>query len=374
MTAQVTAQPTLRFGTDASRPSPASVGVRGLDPDLVARLGEGTQAGDLLRFVLRVKVVQPGKSPEAEAVPDVSGRYQVLENEVRFVPHFPFERGVKYRASFDPRPLGDLPPGERLTLKFSLPRKRSATPPEVAAIFPTRDTLPENLLRFYVRFSHPMRRGRVAEQITLLGPDGHPAPDVLYRAPVELWDRTRRHLTILLDPGRLKRGVGPHVELGPPLKAGQEYTLAVGPGMLDDSGRPLGRGLCKRFRVTGAVREPVAVERWKIVLPPTGSRQPLALLFPSPLDWAMLWQAITIGAADGLAVDGRVAVGHGEKRWSFTPRLPWAAGDYHVRVAPGLEDICGNNIVAAFDGPLQSGSHLARETADRSLAFHLGGV
>jgi hypothetical protein len=98
---------------------------------------------------------------------------------------------------------------QALTLEFSLPKAMNAMHAEVKHVFPSSDSLPENLLRFYVCFSNPMRRGRAEEQIGLLGPDGWSAPDTLYRPPVELWDNSMRHLTILLDPGRLKREVGP---------------------------------------------------------------------------------------------------------------------------------------------------------------------
>ena len=364
-------QPTLRFNSDPGKPESGSVSLRGFDPTLFAVVEENTRAGDVWKSLFRVSVVQAGP-PEGDGLPDVSGRYQVRGDELRFVPHFPFERGVSYRARFDPWPLGGRQPLEALTLDFSLPKEQNAAPVQVSDIFPSGDILPENLLRFYVRFSGPMRRGRVEEQIALLGPDGDPAPDVLYRTPVELWDRGMRHLTVLLDPGRLKRGVGPHVELGPPLRAGQAYTLAVGAGMVDESGQPLRASFHKRFHVTEAVREPVAVERWELVPPPKGSRQPLVLFFPRPLDWAMLFQAITIASAGGLAIDGNIAVDQGETRWSFMPTLPWAAGDYHVRVAPGLEDVCGNNVAAAFDGPLRSGNELTRPVTNHLLAFHLG--
>jgi hypothetical protein len=73
-------------------------------------------------------------------------------------------------------------------LEFSLPREPKIGPTKVKHFFPSSDSLPENLLRFYVCFSNPMQRGRAAEHISLLGPDGRPAPDVLYRPPVELWD------------------------------------------------------------------------------------------------------------------------------------------------------------------------------------------
>jgi hypothetical protein len=38
--------------------------------------------------------------PEVGCLPDVSGRYLLFEDRVQFVPHFPFEKEVKYCASF----------------------------------------------------------------------------------------------------------------------------------------------------------------------------------------------------------------------------------------------------------------------------------
>jgi hypothetical protein len=333
-------------------------------------LGRHLQAGGPPQSILRVNVVRT-ETPIGEDLPDVFGRYHVLEDGVRFIPHFPFERGLLYRASFDPRPLGRLEPSDALTLEFSLPRELSALPPEIKHIFPSSDCLPENLLRFYVCFSNSMQRGRVRAEISFLGPDKEPAPDVLYRAPVELWDRSMRCLTILLDPGRLKRGVGPNRELGPPLETGQEYALAVGTGMTDLSGNHLPETVYKRFRVTDAVREPIAVDQWKIMPPATNSRQPLVLMFPRPLDWALLSHAITIASTCEQSVDGQIEINQCERRWSFIPTLPWVAGSYRVRVEPSLEDVCGNSVIAAFDRALRSGSDLACEVASRSIPFCL---
>jgi hypothetical protein len=285
--AQVTRQPLLMVDSDIHHPASGGVGVYTRDPEVMVSLSRYTQAGGPLQSILRVTVVQ-ARAPDGDDLPDILGRYQVLEDGVRFIPHFPFERGLSYRASFDPRPLGRPEFSEVLTLEFSLPREQTALPTEVKHVFPSADALPENLLRFYVCFSNSMQRGRVEAEISLLDSNGEPASDVLYRAPVELWDRSMQHLTILLDPGRLKRGVGPNRELGPPLKAGQVYTLAIGAGMTDLSGSQLPKTVYKHFRVTDAVREPIAVEQWKIVSPLANSRQPLVLMFPRPLDWALL--------------------------------------------------------------------------------------
>jgi hypothetical protein len=368
--AQAPNQPCLIVDGDPRRPASVCVTICNLDRDLVVHLCRHLQAGGQLQSILRVNVVPTGAAI-GDDLPDVFGRYHVLEDGVRFTPYFPFERGLSYRASFDPGPLGRPELSDVSTLEFSLPREQSASSTAVKHIFPSSDCLPENLLRFYVCFSNSMQRGRVHSEISLLGPDGKPASDVLYRAPVELWDRSMRHLTIMLDPGRLKRGVGPHRELGPPLKIGQVYTLAVGEGMIDSCGNQLPEAGYKRFRVADAVREPIAVEQWKIVAPMTHSRQPLVIMFPRPLDWALLWQTITIASAREQTINGQIEIDQCEKRWSFIPTSPWIAGSYDVRVASSLEDVCGNNITAAFDRPLRPGTDLAYEVAGRSIPFRL---
>jgi hypothetical protein len=367
----VTNRPTLMIDSDPRQPGSGCVSLHNLDPDLIASLSGHTQASHFLKSILQVRVVGPG-APGDEDLPDVFGRYQVMEGGLRFMPHFPFESGIHYRATFDPRPLGRPALSEALTLEFSFPKETSAAPAHVGHVFPSSNSLPENLLRFYLCFSDSMQRGQAEEHIQLLGPDGRPAPDTLYRSPVELWDRSMRHLTVLLDPGRLKRGVGPNRELGPPLKAGLEYTLTVGSGMIDTYGRPLREAFYKRFRVTEAVREHVAVERWMVVPPASRSREPLVLVFPRPLDWALLSQTVSVVAGEQ-PIDGGAVIDQCERRWSFTPTAPWAVGSYQVRVESNLEDVCGNSVIAPFDRPIRACGDCVDGVANRTLSFHLGG-
>jgi hypothetical protein len=180
-----------------------------------------------------------------------------------------------------------------------------------------------------------------------------------------------RHLTALLDPGRLKRWVGPNIELGPPLKAGQSYTLEIGSGMLDLHGRPLRERFSKRFLVGDPVRERIPVESWEFLPPVTGSRQGVVLLFKSLLDWALLLQTITVRSAEGSVKAGQVAVDQCERRWSFTPTSPWTAGMYHMCVGASLEDVCGNSITGAFDRPFRENPHPGTQTNGSSLVFRL---
>jgi hypothetical protein len=316
--------------------------------------------------------VAQGLSLEGGSLPAVAGRYLLFEDELQFIPHFPFEKDLKYRASFDPRPLRAPLKAEPLMLEFLIPTEENAPAlTEVTSIFPSCELLPENLLRFYVCFSNSMQRGRALGEISLLDSDGQSVAEALYRPPLELWDRTMRRLTVLLDPGRLKRWVGPNVALGPPLKMGQEYTLEIGSEMIDVYGRPLRERFRKHFLAGNAVRERIPVDRWKILPPVTGSRQAVVLNFANPLDWALLLQTITISSADGSVIDGQVVVDDCERRWSFTPGAPWIAGLYHIRVGSGLEDVCGNSITEAFDRPLREDANLVTEINGSSLTFQL---
>ena len=337
-----------------------------LGRELIAPLGRRVES------LLRVTVAEPGASDDDDGdVPDISGDHEILGDGVRFIPHLPFEMGVPFCAILDLCELRQPGLTDVKTLAFSFPEETATSETEVSHVYPSNDVLPENLLRFYVRFSNPMRRGQAQENIEILGPDGTPAPDVLYRVPVELWDGNMTCLTVLLDPGRLKRGVGPNRMLGPPLRTGRRYTLVVGVGMIDAYDRPLRDGFNKSFSVSEPVREPIAIEEWKIRPPAMDSRESLQLTFPRPLNWAQLWRGITVVSESGEAIGGHIDIDPGETRWRFTPDAPWQRGVYSVRVVPGLEDICGNTPCGPFEAALRSTGEMGLNTAVNSISFEV---
>jgi hypothetical protein len=326
-----------------------TVGLAPLAPGLAASLAHFLRSGGDPQSLFRIAVASPAAAG-ADA-PCIAGRYHLAPAGFWFAPHFPFEPGLRYQAAFDPRALNAAYRRAMVTGTFSLPVADHA-PTLVRRIFPSDAVLPENLLRFYVVFTSPMRRGHAEGAISITGPDGRPATDALYRAPLELWDRSMRRLTVLLDPGRLKRGVGPNRALGPPLQVGFEYELAIGTGMLDIHGRPLARAMRKRFRVADAVRQPVAAAAWRIAPPHAGTRGVLTLDFPAPLDRAILAGSIAVRRS-GETVPGRVTIAAREHSWRFIPARDWMAGEYELHVATTLEDPCGNTLRAPFDRPLR---------------------
>jgi hypothetical protein len=139
--------------------------------------------------------------------------------------------------------------------------------------------------------------------------------------------------------------------------------------MIDMYCRPLHEAFNKPFSVSEAVREPIAIEEWKVLPPPMRSHEPLELTFPRPLDWAQLWHGIAVVSPTGRPMSGRIDVDLGETRWRFTPEGPWRAGTHSICVAQGLEDICGNTPYRPFDGPFRSADEAAVETAAPSITF-----
>ena len=70
----------------------------------------------------------------------------------------------------------------------------------------------------------------------------------------EWWRPAMTRLTLLLDPGRNKRGVKSFVDIGPVFEAGRTYSRTIGEAGRNAEDRPLGTGFVKSFRVGSADR------------------------------------------------------------------------------------------------------------------------
>lgn len=232
------------------------------------------------------------------------------------------------------------------------PARSPGDAPFIEAVYPTMDTLPENLLRFYVQFSRPMMRRESLERIALLDERGEVVSDVFLELAQELWSADDRRLTMLLDPGRIKRGLRPHRERGGPLASGHVYTLRIDAGWPDSSGAPTLASYEKRFIVREADREVLSPELWSISAPAPGARAPLEMRFGEPLDHALALQMIGLMDASDRRVDARVMLRDDDRVIQFVPDRPWVAGKYTVVVDQDLEDIAGNSTSRLFDSDL----------------------
>ncbi len=313
--------------------------------------------------------------------PQVIGQYSVLRDRVRFEPRFPFADGVAYRVEVEPRRLDALAGlasagGEpaRSTHRFSIPAAKIDRITRVLAVHPGIDRVPSNMLRWYIEFSSPMEPGSAHEHVHLLEETGRPVEDAFLRVDEELWDPQRRRLTLLFDPGRVKRGVRANLEMGSPLIEGHRYRLVIDPAWPDARGAALASGYDREFDVSPADRESPDPARWTVSTPAAGSREPLRLSLGEPLDHALVARMLSV-ESHGRPVSGNVTISPGDSVWTFTPAPAWRAGTYSVRVDATLEDLAGNSVARVFDADRGRGAPPAEDTERagplRSVTFRV---
>lgn len=294
----------------------------------------------------RVSGWQPGPEPAAGwsslltlyagagDVPPLAGSYAVEGGVLTFRPRYPLAPGIRIRAIFDSKEFA-----------FEIPKAAPLpSTTRVAEIYPTAHVLPENELKLYLCFTAPMQAGEAWAHVHLLDAEQKAVELPFLEIAQELWSPDRRRLTVLFDPGRIKRGLLPLREIGPSIQAGKSYTLVVDREWQDGRGAPLAEGFRKAFRVAPADRQPIDPTRWRITPPRAGTREPLVVAFGEPLDYAMLQHAIEVAG-----VKGSIELGPEEREWRLTPDSPWRASEYRLEVQTALEDLAGNRVGRAFD-------------------------
>jgi hypothetical protein len=275
--------------------------------------------------------------------PDVPlfGSYSIEKGVLTFRPRFPLSSGVTYRAVFHA--------GETVEAVFNGPARSSAPSTRALAMYPSAATLPSNQLKLYLVFSGPMRSGDVWPKIHLIDQDGKPSVLPFVELDQELWNPDHTRLTLLFDPGRIKRGVKPNVDMGPVLEEGRRYTLVIDRDLTDANGVPLSETFRHDFAAGPAERRGIDPKLWKLSGPKPGTLDPLVIDFDRPLDYALLQDVFQIVSSLGAGVSGTAASAAGESQWRFQPSQPWKPGEYKLIVDMALEDLAGNRIGRPFD-------------------------
>ncbi len=272
----------------------------------------------------------------------VAGRYALENNLLSFTPAFGFNAGAAYVARVQGAQSEELIP-------FSIPSAVAAVPAAVTEIYPSGVTLPENVLRFYIHFSVPMTPRVAFDYIKLRDATGSADEAAFMRFKQELWNEDRTRLTVLIDPGRIKREVATNVELGPALLAGQRYTLSVDDGWPSADGASVLPAFDRSFLVSDALRTRPDTRLWTVNAPCAGTREPLTISFDRPFDRHLLTQALRLETGTVLDIDGAIQIGDTERTWSFKPHQPWPLEDLYLVANPLLEDVAGNNFRDLLD-------------------------
>jgi len=272
----------------------------------------------------------------------ILGEFSISGQHVIFEPLIPFSRGLRYVIFLRNKPIGEI----------EIPLANPAGAPTLLSIYPSRDTLPENLLKIYLQFSNPMQEGQSEKYIVLVKNSQDTLHGIFLNLQPELWNEDRTTLTVWLDPGRIKRDLIPNKRLGNPLKKGELYKLGISSEWKDIQGRQLKQAYIKTFFVGSRDSISPDPDKWILKIPRSGAMVPLQIDLNEPLDYFLLKEAISIINEKGNSVPGMVRISDEEKKYQFIPAERWSAGNYTLRVETRLEDLAGNNINRVFDRDL----------------------
>jgi hypothetical protein len=343
--------PSIRLNPVFGDITRASFDVTGLPAAALEQLLAVDRTQEEWNALLAVTVNEDGGVLADAQRPPIVGKYAVQGGVVRFVPRFPLERGLRYQARFDPSRV----PGKHgisggvITALYRLPKAKPKAATRVVRIDPTLDVLPENQLKFYITFSAPMGRGDVYRHLHLLGPNDKPVEMPFLELGEELWDRSGTRLTLLFDPGRIKRGLKPREDVGPVLEQGKRYTFVIDREWEDADGNPLERRVEKRFRAGPPDETSPDPKTWRIEPPRIGTREALLVRVPESLDRALLASLLSVKGPTGSNLEGEVTVDDDARAWRFSPSDPWKAGRFELVIGTELEDLAGNSVARPFE-------------------------
>lgn len=297
---------------------------------------------------LIIQLIQPG-----ERTP-ILGDFKIEDDKVIFEPLVPLTRGLRYEVILD----------NILISEIEIPKSESV--PALIAIYPSQDTVPENLLKMYFRFSQPMVEGHSLSYITILNNNDTLTGTFLDLQP-ELWNPDGTLLTLWLDPGRIKRDLIPNREMGTPLKAQEKYTLTVSSNWKSKDGTSLVTKYTKTF-VTASRDEQIPVaDHWSIITPSSGTTQALKIDLNESLDYSLLMEAVQVVDSKKNPVVGTTRLVDEEQTLLFTPNATWNAGEYSLRIESRLEDLAGNNLNRLFDRDITKEKATNQEFFSRSF-------
>lgn len=203
------------------------------------------------------------------------------------------------------------------------------------AVQPSGPEVPANLLRISLVFAQPVGE-QVLPRLELRQANGNVIDKPFLEQ--ELWSPSGKILTVLLDPGRVKSGLIAHDTIGPVLHADELIVL-----MLDSQE-------IKRWKVGADDHDGPRPSNWNVGSVLAGTRKPLLVELDGSIDGRDV-DYLAVADSNNRRVRGRARLEADEKRWTFTPDVPWTELGYSLAVFGNLEDPSGNRLNGHFESP-----------------------
>jgi len=287
----------------------------------------------------------------------------VKENGIiTYIPIVPFSNGKTYEIRHH----------EQLYESFIINNAIDKIKPELLSIYPTRDTVPENLLKMYFVFSKPMQEVNSAlEYITVIDETKNEEVSVFLELQTELWNKDHTQLTLWLDPGRIKTDLIPNKNLGLPITKGHGYSIHVSKEFKDAQGNMLIDNYSKTIFVSKRDSQLPNLINWMLKSPEANTLNELIIDFGESLDFALATETVSIINSNNKIVDGNFILSNNESKLQFKPASKWKSGNYTILVDSKLEDLAGNNLNHLFDRDLATEPNKGKDSKFKSIQFEI---
>lgn len=277
-----------------------------------------------------------GKLASRASQKPILGKTTITEKRIAFYPWVPLQRDVVYTLVWDGK-----------TKNFSISQEEEYSVLQVKAVHPSSDSVPSNLLKWYIQFSRPVNPSKIYDHITLIDASGKVVERAILPLETPLLSEDGKTLTMWMEPGRQKRHLGPNDRLGEVMRPNSPYTLRISQKLRDKNGLFLERAHEHHFQTEAPDRKSPDTKQWLLQLPKSGTKEGLRLIFKETLDYGSLHESFAIVTPKGEAIDGNF--NYEDTEVHFYPVLPWTAGTYVLRFNKRIEDVAGNNLERPFD-------------------------
>ena len=140
-----------------------------------------------LKVYLGAQFSEPSKTP-------IIGNTLRTATGFVFYPWAPLQREVTYTIVW-----------EGNTQNFNIPRETEYEALRVISVFPNTETVPANLLKWYIEFSRPVNPTKIYDHITLVDASGMEVERAILPLSTPLLSKDGKTLTLWMEPGRQKR-------------------------------------------------------------------------------------------------------------------------------------------------------------------------
>lgn len=282
---------------------------------------------------LKICTVHEGKASKVS----ILGTFSFAKQALLFQPRFEFEPGLIYQIQYG-----------SFSTTYTIPHgnQEGNAPLKILTIYPNTDTIPSNLLVFYIHFSQSMNPSKSAfKSVVLL--DENDAPITRTWREKSYWIDGDSTLVLMIHPGRVKNGISSTSELGDLFPENRVRSLLIKDNLQSKNGQLLQASLKRKWHVGPIDHQVPKLLSERLQIPKAGTKTPLVFSFSEPMDYGLLKKWVTI-RSNGTLLAGWLKH-QKDAQWAFVPDKNWQPGTHELVLHNKLADLAHNQLDRLFE-------------------------